>query len=72
MPSQAGMITDNEFARMREKLTEAVRELCSICVEPRPSALTLNFNDPLQCTCSCHKSEGLIDAMRGIDAGLNR
>jgi len=59
------------YQSWRDKLlTEISNRICQPCEDPRREKYDLNFENPLNCGCSCDRVEIILENAKQIDKEL--
>ena len=47
-------------------------ETCKECADPRKEGKNINYENPLDCECRCHRVEKMLTAAANIDAEIKQ
>lgn len=59
-----------QYQQWRDKLLQAVANICKDCNDPRKEMFTVNIYAPLSNTCRCHRVEEILAKAEEIDADI--
>ena len=72
MESDKELLDKALYQKWRDMLIKSAGNICKECDDPRKERAILDFDNPLNCSCRCHRVEEILSRAAKIDAYIKR